>query len=128
MFGFVKRIFVSTMMFFGCNLSSVNPLECISMNNQEWKLKPEIVNINSNEPIFYPFNIKTSNCSGSCNNINYSYAKLCVSDVIKNINIKVFNLISRTNERRRVKCHETCKCKYRLDASVCNNRQSWNDE
>ena len=122
MFGFVKRIFVSTMMLFGCNLSSVNPLECISMNNQQWKLRPEIVNINSNKPIFYPFNIKTSNCSGSCNNINDSYAKLCVSDVIKNINIKVFNLISRTNERRHVKCHETCKCKYRLDASVCNNR------
>ena len=128
MFGFVKQIFFSTIMLFGCNLSSVNPLECISMNNQEWKLRPEIVNINSNEPIFYPFNIKTSNCSGSCNNINDSYAKLCVSDVIKNINIKVFNLISRTNERRHLKCHETCKCKYRLDTSVCNNIQSWNDE
>ena len=128
MFGFVKQIFFSTIMLFGCNLSSVNPLECISMNNQEWKLRPEIVNINSNEPIFYPFNIKTSNCSGSCNNINDSYAKLCVSDVIKNINIKVFNLISRNNERRHLKCHETCKCKYRLDTSVCNNRQSWNDE
>ena len=62
MFGFVKRIFVSTMMFFGCNLSSVNPLECVSMNNQECKVRPEVVNINSNEPIFYPFSIRTSKC------------------------------------------------------------------
>ena len=96
-FGFVKRIFVSVM-FFGCNLSSVNPLECVSMNNQECKVRPEIVNVNSNEPLFYPFSIKTSKCSGSCNNINDPYAKLCVPDVAKNLNAKVFNLMSRTNE------------------------------
>ena len=110
MFGFVKRIFVSAMMFFGCNLSSVNPLECISMNNQECKVRPEILNVNSNEPVFYPFSIKTSKCSGSCNNINDLYAKLCFPDVVKNINIKVFNVISRTNETRHIKWHETCKC------------------
>ena len=97
MFGFLKRIFVSTMMFFGCNLSSVNPLECVSMNNQECKVRPEIVNVNSNEPVFYPFSIKTSKCSGSCNNINDPYAKLCFPDVVKNLNAKVFNLMSRTN-------------------------------
>ena len=34
MFGFVKQIFISTMMFFGSNLPSVNSLKCISMNNQ----------------------------------------------------------------------------------------------
>ena len=76
MFGFVKRIFVSTMMFFGCNLSSVNPLECVSMNNQKCKVRPEIVNVNSNEPLFYRFSFKTSKCSGSCNNISNPYAKL----------------------------------------------------
>ena len=39
------------------------------------------------------------------------------------MNIKVFNLISRTNETRYIKWHETCKCKNRLDASVCNIKQ-----
>ena len=80
------------------------------MNNQEWKVRPEIVNVDSNEPIFYPFSIKTSRCSASCNNINDPYAKLCVSDVVKNLNIKVFNLMSRTNETRHIKWHEICKC------------------
>ena len=61
MFGFVKRIFVSAMMFFGCNLSSVNLLECVSMNNQECKVTPEIVNVNSNEPLFYCFSLKQAN-------------------------------------------------------------------
>ena len=102
MFGFVKRIFVSTMMFFGCNLSSVNPLECVSMNNQECKVRPEIVNVNSKEPVFFPFSIKTSKCSGSCNNINNPYGKLCVPDAVKNLNVKVFNLMSRTNETRQI--------------------------
>ena len=100
MFEFVKQIFISAMMFFSCNLPSVNSLKCISMNNQECKVRPEIVNVNSDEPVFYPFSIKTSKCSGSCNNINNPYAKLCVPDVVKNLNVKVFNLMSRTNETR----------------------------
>ena len=95
MFGFVKQIFVSAVMFLR-SLSSVNLLECVSVNNQESKARPEIVNINSNEPLFYPFSIKTSKCGGSCNNINDPYAKLCVPDIVKNLNIKVFNLTSRT--------------------------------
>ena len=114
----IKQIFVSTLMFFG-NLSSMNPLECVSMNNQECKVRSEIVNVNNSEPLFYPFSIKTNKCSGSCNNINDPYAKLCVSDIVKNLNIKVFNLMSKTNETRHIKWHETCKCKCRLDASVC---------
>ena len=85
MFRFVKQIFVSAMMFFSCNLSSVNPLEYVSMNNQECKVRPEIVNVNSKEPVFFPFSIRTSKSSGGCNNINDPYAKLCVPDVVKNL-------------------------------------------
>ena len=54
----------------GCNLSSVNPVKYISMNNQECKVRPEIVNVYSDEPVFYPFSVKTTKCSGSCNNTN----------------------------------------------------------
>ena len=59
MFRFIKQIFVSTLMFFG-NLSNINPLERVSMKNQEYKVRPEIVNISSINPIFYPFSIKTN--------------------------------------------------------------------
>ena len=95
---------------------------------KECKVRLKIVNVNSCEPVFYSFNIKTSKCSGSCNNINDPYAKICVPDVEKDLNVKVSNLISRTNETRHIKWHETCKCKCRLDASVCNNNQRWNDD
>ena len=82
MFGFIKKVFFTGLTVLS-NLSNVNPLKCISMNNQEWKARPEIVNFNSNEPVFYPFSIKTSKCSGICNNINDPYAKLCVPMLLK---------------------------------------------
>ena len=83
------------------------------MTNQECKVKPEIVNVNSDEPAFYLFSIKTSKSSGSCNNINNPYAKLWVPDVVKNLKFKVFNLMSRANETGHMEWHETCKCKCR---------------
>ena len=93
MFRFIKQIFISAMMFFG-NLSCVNSLECISLENEECKVRPEIVNINSNNPIFYPFSIKINKCSGNCNNINDPYARICVPDTVKDLNVKVFNLMT----------------------------------
>ena len=99
MFGFLKQIFISTIMLFS-SLPNVNLLECISMKNQECKVRSEIVNINSNDPIFYPFSIKINKCSGNCNNISNPYARICVPDTVKNLNVKVFNLMSLTNETR----------------------------
>ena len=58
------------MIYFGCNLSNLNSSKCISMSNQECKVRPEIVNVNSNEPTFYPYSVKINKCIGSCNNIN----------------------------------------------------------
>ena len=103
MFEFIKKVFFARLtVLSSVHLLTVTPLRCISMTNQECKVRPEIINVNSDEPVFYPFSIKTSKCSGSCNNINDPRAKLCVPDVIKNINFKVFNLMSRTNETRRI--------------------------
>ena len=86
------------MAFFSCNVLNVNSLECVSMNNQECKVRPEIINLNTNEPVFYPYSVAIDKCKGSCNSINDPCAKICVPDTIKNINVKVFNLMSRTNE------------------------------
>ena len=53
------------------------------MSNQECKTIPQVLNVNGDESVFFPFRIETSKCSGSCDNINYPYAKVCVPDVIK---------------------------------------------
>ena len=116
MFGFGKQMFISEMMFFGCSLPSVSSLsatlfKCVSMTNQKCKVRVQIVNVNSDEPIFYCFHIKISNCSGISNNISDPYAKMCIPDVVKNLKFKIFNLISRTNKTRCIKWHEMFKCK-----------------
>ena len=76
MFRYIKKVFVKAMSFLSCNT-----LKSVSTNTQECKIRPEITNINSNEPSFYPYSVKISKCTGSCNNINDPYAKLCVPDV-----------------------------------------------
>ena len=94
------------------------------MNNKECKkIKTEIINVNTNTPMLYPYSLKINKCK-----VNEPYAKLCVPDTIKNINIKVSNFMSKTNEARHIKWHKTCKCKCRLDVGVCNNKQRWNDD
>ena len=112
--------FVSAMIFFGCNLSNVNPLKCVSMNNQECKVRPEIININSNELSFYLYSVKINKGSGSLIILMIHIQKVVFLMLLK-INLEVFNLMSRTNKTTYIKLYETCKC--RLDASICNNKQ-----
>ena len=76
-FGLVKKVFFIGLTILS-NFTNASSLSCISMNNQACKARPQVVNVNSNNPIFYPFSIKISKCSGNCNNINDPYAnKLC---------------------------------------------------
>ena len=89
------------------------------MSKQTFKVRPQIVNVNSNESAFFPFIIWTGK----------SVVVVTISmipDVAKKLSVRVFNLISTPNETRPTNWHETCKCKCRLDASVCNNKQMWN--
>ena len=67
MWRFIKKASAVITIFF--NISYVNSLEYISMNNQECKARPKIIDVNSNEPVFYPYSIKVNKCSGSCSNI-----------------------------------------------------------
>ena len=126
MFVFIKKIFYIGSLFLS-SLVSTTPLSCISIKNQECKVRPEIINTNSNNPIFYPFSSKVNKCSGNCNSINNPYAKICIPDVIKDLSVKIFNLMSRTNETRFIKRHETCKCICKLDGVICNSKQRWNE-
>ena len=108
--------FVKKVLFVGLTILSdftnANSLSCISMNNQECKTRPQVININGDEPVFFPFSIETSKCSGGCNNFNYLYAKISIPAIIKNFNVKVFNLTSKSNDTRFIEWHQTCKCEY----------------
>ena len=96
-------------------------LKCVSVVNQECMARPKIIDVNKNKLVFYLLSIKVNKCSGNCNNINDPMAKLCVPDIIKDMNIKVFNMLARINETRKITWHETCKCICRFTSAVCNN-------
>ena len=119
-FRFVKKVFFVELTILS-GFTNANSLSCISMSNQECKIRPQVINVNGDEPVFFPFSIETSKCNRSSNNINYPFAKPCVPDVVKIINVKVFNLMSRNNETRFIEWHETCKCECKFGANVCNN-------
>ena len=85
------------------SLPYVNSLECISMNNQECKTRPKIIDVNAvSELVCYPYSVLINKCSGSCNDLNDPMAKLCVPDITKSINMKVYDLLMQTNETKNV--------------------------
>ena len=75
-FRFVKKVFFVGLTILSNFTNANSQLNCISMKNQECKTRPQVININSNNPIFYPFSIKINKCSGNCNNINNPYVFL----------------------------------------------------
>ena len=102
-------------------LSSINLLSFLSMNYHECK-----VSVDGDDPVFFNFSIKASKCSGSCSHTNNPHEKLCF-DIVKNLNVKAFSLMSKTNKTRHIEWHETCKWECRLNPNVCNNKQRSND-
>ena len=104
------------------SILKVKALECVSVINENCMSTPKIIDLNKNEPVFYPYSIKVNKRSGDCSNINDPMAKSCIPNIVKNMNIKVFNLLARINETRKIIWHETCKCVCRLTSDICNDR------
>ena len=105
----------------------VNALEGLSVINQKCMPRPKILDVNEGvgEALFYPYNVLVNKCSVSCNTLEDPMARLCVPNIIKNVNMKVYNLLMLLNETRNVLWHESCKCMCKLNSSVCNIKQIW---
>ena len=71
MFAFIKKCFFTAMTVFNWNALNAIPLKCVSMSNQECKIRLAIMNINSDEPSFYPYSIQINECSGIYIYISY---------------------------------------------------------
>ena len=105
-------------------------LECMSVVNQKCILRPEILDVNEGigEALFYTYNVLVNKCSGSCNTLDDPMSRICVPNIIKNVNVKAYKFLMRLNETRNVLWHESCKCVCLLNSSVCNNKQIWNSD
>ena len=112
------------------NIFKTRALECISVTNQECMPRPKILDVNEGvgEALFYPYNVLVNKCSGTCNTLDDPMAKMCVPNIIKNVNMKVYNFLMRLNETRNTLRHESCKCICRLNLSVCNSKQISNSD
>ena len=94
------------------NIIKTKALECVSVINQKCKPRPKILDVNEGvvEALFYPYNVLVNKCSGRCNTLDNPMTKLCVPNVIKRVNMQVYNFLMRLNETRNVLWHESCKC------------------
>ena len=73
------------------NILKTNALECLSVINRECKPRPKILDVNEGvgEALFCPYNVLVNKCSGSCNTLNDPMARICVPNIIKNVNMNV---------------------------------------
>ena len=112
------------------NIIKTRALECVSVVNQKCMPRPKILDVNEGvgEALFYPYNVLVNKCSGSCNTFDNPMAKLCVPNVIKRVNMQVYNFLMRLNETYNLLWHKSCKCVCNLNSSVCNNKQISNGD
>ena len=102
MFAFVKKVFFAGLTILS-SFTSLNSLSCISINNQECKIRPQIVNVNSDEPVcFFLLALKQVNPVVVVTILMTRMQKFVFLMLKKILNIKVFNLMSRTNEKRHI--------------------------
>ena len=82
----------------------VNTLECLSLVNRECMPRPKILNVNEGigEALLYPYNVLVNKCSRSCNTLDSPMSKICIPEISKNVNMKVYNFLMRLNETRNV--------------------------
>ena len=81
------------------SISKTKALECVSVVNQKCMVRPKILDVNEGvgEALFYPYNALVNKCSGSCDMLVDPMAKLCVPNIIKRVNMKVYNFLMRLN-------------------------------
>ena len=112
------------------NILKVNALECVSVINHKCMPRPKILDVNEGvgEALFYLYNVLVNKCSGSCNTLDNPMGKMWVPNVIKGVNMQVYNFLMKLNEARNVLWYESCKCVCKLNLSICNNKQIWNSD
>ena len=104
----------------------------MSLNNEKCKTRPFIIDLNPVELKYYPYIITLDKCNGSCNTRSEISGRICVLNKTENVNLMVFNLITKTNEQKKLSifCQKkpiSCKCKCKFDGKKCNSNKIWNN-
>ena len=92
MFSLIKQVFIVLL-----NFSSSLATKCLCLNDEPCMVRPSLIDLNPVELKYYPFMISLDKCHGSFIALS---PKICVSKKTKEINVKVFNIITNTNEAK----------------------------
>ena len=91
--------------------------------------RPTLTDLDPVKFNYYPFMISLDICNGSCNSaVDDLSAKVCVPSKTRNVNVKVFNMITRINQAKTLVKYLSCDCKCRFNSTACNINQKWDDE
>ena len=114
MFSLIKQVFV-VLLSFSESLARVAKVEtkCLSLNDEPCMVRSTLLDLNPVELKYYPFLISLDKCSGSCNVLS---PKICIPKETKDINIKAFNMITNTNEAKKMAKHISCDCKCKFNS------------
>ena len=112
---FIGLLSVCTIESFGESLVSnlKGPINFLTLNNRPRPARTSLVNINFYKILFYQFTVRVNKCGGSCKTTDDPYARACVPNKVKQMNVKVFNLMS--HETKFLVQHESCECKRGLN-------------
>ena len=95
--------------------------KCISLKNQECRVRKVVAD---NKYMAFPYKTEVNKCVGSCSNISNPHAKVCISDIVKNAIVKMFDLINLTNITIQIEFHESCKCLIKINKdSLIKNKE-----
>ena len=112
-------------------VNASNHTKCVSLSNQKCEIQPTLINLNpseySQEFRHYPFLVKLDRSLRSYDTLNDKRNKISIPNKTKNLNLSVFNMITSTNESKKLMNHVSCKCKCRFDGKKCNSNQWWNN-
>ena len=108
-----------------CIINVSNHTKCVSLSNQRCIIQPILINLHPNEYSqevhYYPFAVKVDKCVGSCNTLNDLSNKVCVPNKTQDLNLSMFNMVTRINQLKTLTKCKSCECKFKFDRRKCNS-------
>ena len=120
MFSLIKQL-LTVLLSFSSSLAT----KCISLNDEPCMIRPTLTDLNPVEFKYYPFMISLEKCNGSCNVLS---PKICVPKKTKDINVKLFNMLTNKHEAKTMTKHISCDCKCKFNSTTCSSNQKWKNK
>ena len=122
MFRLIKQVFIALL-----NFSRSLATKCVSLINEPCMTRPTLIDLYPAELNYYPVMISLDTRNEICNAIDDLSTKICVPSKTKDVSIKVFNMVTRRNERKTLVKHISCDYKCKLNGAICSLNQKWNN-